>query len=539
MYWVTKNPPPAHLLLISGDRDFAGILHRLRMSNYNILLASPDSAPNVLCSAATLMWQWNSLLKGENLTGTLFNQPPDGPYNSWYGHYKAPLVDPFAVTEQSSCSSADQSSLVASEPKLLTSEVKLRPIPKSLVNYISQILRSHPEGMSLIQLRAKLSKCNLDKDLYGYKKFTRFLSAMPHILQLYGDNGRAMAKRVNTKYSDELSPAASEELSNEVSQVCSDTKTIIEKISCKDIAEKSPVAPVSDSKVKVVLTNPQEVPKADKQNESSMKMQDVKMEAHASNLQDLEKEKHEKASHRKSNVQEMQEEDRKVKLKYQLNKDEVASAPPVVEMKDLSEKNEDSILIVDDPRPASEFGIFRRMWMKLFGSSDAKQSEGLNETDAKHSQALIGTDPVTDKTAAPCQFSELSSPALFSPSSHEALANGMVPQSGDAAYSNHSSSWFKFRSSSKSEDKVENNGETAHHPQVNVKLADERKEEKNGEAARVEVKPKQHEVFAKEAFWKEMESFITSFEGSSIITGSRTRYHLLEPHLIITKPLNK
>lgn len=77
MYWVSRNPPPAHVFLISGDRDFAGILHRLRMNNYNILLASPESAPSVLCSASNIMWQWSSLLKGETLPGKLFNQPPE------------------------------------------------------------------------------------------------------------------------------------------------------------------------------------------------------------------------------------------------------------------------------------------------------------------------------------------------------------------------------------------------------------------------------------------------------------------------------
>jgi len=71
MFWVKKNPPPAHLFLISGDGDFGCILHRLRMNNYNILLATPGKAPAVLFSAATIMWQWPSLLKGKNLIGNI------------------------------------------------------------------------------------------------------------------------------------------------------------------------------------------------------------------------------------------------------------------------------------------------------------------------------------------------------------------------------------------------------------------------------------------------------------------------------------
>ncbi|CAK8567851.1 unnamed protein product [Lathyrus sativus] len=95
MYWVSQNPPPAHLFLISGDRDFAGILHLLRIKMYNILLASPGNAPDVLCSAATMMWQWTSILKGEDLTGKHLNHPPDGQFGSWYGNSKVPLENPF------------------------------------------------------------------------------------------------------------------------------------------------------------------------------------------------------------------------------------------------------------------------------------------------------------------------------------------------------------------------------------------------------------------------------------------------------------
>ncbi|KAK0608032.1 hypothetical protein LWI29_024448 [Acer saccharum] len=169
MYWVSQNPPPAHLFLISGDRDFASILHRLRMNNYNILLASPETAPNVLCSAASIMWHWNSLVRGEKLIGRHFNQPPDGPYGS--------------------CEVAE----IASECKIcpvpvaeIASESKIRPVPKSVLRQIRQILNSYPKGISITDLRAELNKgtVSIDKDLYGYGKFSRFLFSMQHILEL-------------------------------------------------------------------------------------------------------------------------------------------------------------------------------------------------------------------------------------------------------------------------------------------------------------------------------------------------------------------
>lgn len=186
MYWVSQNPPPAHLFLISGDRDFASILHRLRMNNYNILLASPDNAPGVLCSAASIMWPWHALLMGENLTGKYFNQPPDGPYGSWYGHYKVPLEDPFSFVERPAFSPDEKLSEPGSDSKLQMmpngSDSKLSPIPRTVVKEkIRNILKSHPKGISVTDLRAQLEKCNLglDRPYYGHKSFPAFLHQCP------------------------------------------------------------------------------------------------------------------------------------------------------------------------------------------------------------------------------------------------------------------------------------------------------------------------------------------------------------------------
>ncbi|KAK9110505.1 hypothetical protein Sjap_018565 [Stephania japonica] len=192
--WVSLNPPPAHLFLISGDQDFANILHRLRMNNYNILLASNDSAPGILCSAASIMWQWNSLLKGEELNGKYFNQPPDGPRGSWYGYYKGPLEDPFAVTWPSDNSQVEESL----EPGM---ESKPRPIPKAFVNRISQIVNSHPKGINIIELRSELLRANIymDKDFFGYKKFSHLLLALANVLKLSVTEGQILVHSIQTK----------------------------------------------------------------------------------------------------------------------------------------------------------------------------------------------------------------------------------------------------------------------------------------------------------------------------------------------------
>jgi len=187
MYWVSQNPPPAHLFLISGDGDFAGILHRLRMNNYNILLAIPGKAPDVLRSAATIMWQWTSLLKGENLTGKHFNHPPDGQFGSWYGNSKVPLENPFSATGQST-SSQNVQIVEINEP---SSDLKwAEGVPKSVIRQVKDILSSHPNGISAGDLRAELAKRGviLGRSMFGYRRLSRFLSSIPDVhLQNLGD----------------------------------------------------------------------------------------------------------------------------------------------------------------------------------------------------------------------------------------------------------------------------------------------------------------------------------------------------------------
>jgi len=68
LFWAVDNSAPANYLLISGDRDFANALHQLSMRRYNILLAHPTlNIPPSLSGAATIIWLWTSLAKGEDL----------------------------------------------------------------------------------------------------------------------------------------------------------------------------------------------------------------------------------------------------------------------------------------------------------------------------------------------------------------------------------------------------------------------------------------------------------------------------------------
>lgn len=173
MHWVSKNPPPAHLFLITDNRVFADMLHRLRLDNYNILLATPAGAPKVLCNAATIMWHWNSLIRGQNLDGKHFNHPPDGLVGSWYGHHKVPLEDPYLDGEQS----------LIEEISSPISDSVLFTIPKEIVKQVQEVLNSYPRGISVSDLRAEIAKAGicLDKDYYGHKKFSRFLLSVANV----------------------------------------------------------------------------------------------------------------------------------------------------------------------------------------------------------------------------------------------------------------------------------------------------------------------------------------------------------------------
>ncbi|KAK8934742.1 hypothetical protein KSP39_PZI014597 [Platanthera zijinensis] len=172
-HWVSQNPPPAHIFLISGDGDFAKLMHRLRMDNYNILISCTVTASGDLLRAASVMWPWIELVKGESVVPRHFNDPPDGLDGSWYGHYEGRLDDPSEHVD-------NPTPLQPEESKEPISEPKIRRIPKAVVKGILQVLDSYPKGISPSVLRTELKRNNItmDKDFYGHKYFSQFLEAL-------------------------------------------------------------------------------------------------------------------------------------------------------------------------------------------------------------------------------------------------------------------------------------------------------------------------------------------------------------------------
>jgi len=122
------------------------------------------------------------MLKGEDLIGKHFIYPPDGPTNSWYENSNVPLENPFSVVELHT----------SSENAAEIYKPKLSQASKSFSRQVIKILCSHPNGISIGDLRAELTKCDLPlvKRFYGNKKFSNFLVSISHVQLQYlgGDN---------------------------------------------------------------------------------------------------------------------------------------------------------------------------------------------------------------------------------------------------------------------------------------------------------------------------------------------------------------
>lgn len=488
MYWVSQNPPPAHLFLISGDRDFASILHRLRMNNYNILLASSETAPTVLCSAASIMWNWSSLVRGENLTGKHFNQPPDGPYGSWYGHYKVPLEDPFSVVEQPAARSSRSDEVC--DP---AADSKPSPIPGAVMRQIRQILNSYPKGISITELRAELNKgyVGIDKDLYGYKRFYRFLVAMPHILKVHRvSDGHFIVRQITAKApepfefglgtsNERVGGSGDQDLSKPL-RLNGEESHKDETIHGKTILPSSPEVNVEDPSKKI-----QQPP------ESSEKV--VSMEV-------------------KEPLKIMQQ---------------PTSAEKKVSEAAGEQKTKGNLLSVEKQDSASKVGFFRKIWRRCFGSKD-----GISEIKCQNiPQKVSDSGDISEKTShnypenscingdkfekikvdeksmrTPSQDGfPVGSAEKKSARSTEPSDDNYTPRPGALT---RIINWFKFQRSSQ---------DTAR----SIDPSSER-------PIKIHINSHKHEVFMKDSFWSDMESFLDSPRGSVIVTQSRTRYmHLL------------
>ncbi|XP_015581419.2 uncharacterized protein LOC8268001 [Ricinus communis] len=489
MYWVSQNPPPAHLFLISGDRDFASILHRLRMINYNVLLASNDTAPSVLCSAASIMWRWNTLVRGENLIGKVFNQPPDGPYGSWYGHYKVPLENPFEV-EQTTFPQGEE----LTEASL---ETKFRPIPRTVMKRIRDVLSLYPKGISIHELRSELGKSDIgiDKDLYGYKKFFRFLLSMPNILKLHtASDGQLIARGIITKPEPfDPNPCMS------TGPIIGDGNQCLTK-SIKPKGENLPVSASGDPKL-LVPTSPELSTEgsARKHQKSPPIEKAVKMD-----IGQPPKEMGESHSVGEENVE---------VINTQVLRENL---PPV--------KGQDT---------KSDVGFFKTFWRRWFGSID--DSSVINGYDISHPihTSQNNSEKKSENTLETCGASIDTSEKKEAEKFAESPNQGNCPKISISCSLSNNESTLGTETTMSSEphsEKSEKSPGSINHTKellwengVNSNsLADQPSGELN-KLKDINSHSGIHKMFCDDSFWRDMQSFFNSQRGSLVVSQSRTR----------------
>lgn len=62
--WVSENPAPASIMLLSSDVRFSRLLYDLSVRWYNILLSAPSKVCASLTSTANVIWLWSTLISG-------------------------------------------------------------------------------------------------------------------------------------------------------------------------------------------------------------------------------------------------------------------------------------------------------------------------------------------------------------------------------------------------------------------------------------------------------------------------------------------
>lgn len=74
--FAVDNPPPKTLALISGDRDYAYSLAKLRQRGYEVILLIPlvGAHPTLLAQADRII-DWHDLAKGEQFEDSTIGEP--------------------------------------------------------------------------------------------------------------------------------------------------------------------------------------------------------------------------------------------------------------------------------------------------------------------------------------------------------------------------------------------------------------------------------------------------------------------------------
>ena len=157
LLWVKENLPPARVLLISGDKNFSAVMHKIQMRGYDVLWAHPDEeVSSDVLSLVSEVWAWESIMRG---VGVARRSPMS---------YMPPSNDPLQAYSKED----NKSDTVEFGAKK-----KPQGVPKVVLNKLLDIIRVRPNGYTLAAFRRQLIRSNivLDKDFYGHKDLLSFL----------------------------------------------------------------------------------------------------------------------------------------------------------------------------------------------------------------------------------------------------------------------------------------------------------------------------------------------------------------------------
>ncbi|KAH7372892.1 hypothetical protein KP509_17G027300 [Ceratopteris richardii] len=186
LLWIRENPPPAHMLLISGDKELANVLHKLRMRGYDVLLAHPEGdLPRELASAATQVWTWDGLAKGTGL-------PSPSVKHKEAPHLQSPEcnnLQQFNRLQDSGkpicCPSENIEPAMGIKGDFPCHDLSSNQqnIPEEVVKQVLDIIRTRPSGFTVKAFRRQLNRLNivLDKNFYGHQDLLSFLLSIPNL----------------------------------------------------------------------------------------------------------------------------------------------------------------------------------------------------------------------------------------------------------------------------------------------------------------------------------------------------------------------
>lgn len=205
--WALDHPPPAHFLLISGDRDFSNVLHRLKFRQYNIMLATTLSAKPSLVNAASLVWDWAGLARGDQLDPvpkakrqSVLSPPPsgerrpqyiqkdtrsrDGGYSQGEGSRQGGSSTGWGDEEprnaqQTEASRGDE----MDSPAARGAEAQARGVSSAVREMLSTIVKGHPDGCSVGEVMQALRTHGFKINWVGmgFSNLLALLKALPDV----------------------------------------------------------------------------------------------------------------------------------------------------------------------------------------------------------------------------------------------------------------------------------------------------------------------------------------------------------------------